>query len=149
MQNFSGVPFKAETAHGFTSVNGIAKFSPAGIVLEFESKVLGLVSTGVKEERLPIDELLDVKFKKGMMRRSAKIQIRLKSVTRMSALPSDDGKLTLKIGLDDLERARDAVERLQSDMAEHTANLPPPSPPPRSLFDKSEDETQELNEEER
>lgn len=144
MQSFSGVPFKAETAHGFTSVNGIAKFSPAGIVLEFESKVLGLVSTGVKEERLPIDELLDVKFKKGVMKHGAKIQIRLKSVTRLSALPNSDGKLTLKISVDDFERARDAVERLQKDMAEHTANLPPPTPPPRSLFDNSEDETQEL-----
>lgn len=142
--SYSGVPFKAETAHGFTSVNGIAKFSSAGIILEFESKVLGMISTGVKEERLPIDELLDVKFKKGVMRRGAKIQIRLKSVTRMSALPNNDGKLTLKIAADDFDRARDAVERLQKDMADHAASLPPPHPPLRSLFDNSEDETQEL-----
>ncbi len=147
MQSFSGVPFKTETAHGLTSVNGIAKFSSAGIILEFESKVFGLVSTGVKEERLPIDELLDVKFKKGLMKRGAKVQIRLKSVTRLSALPNSDGKLTLKISSDDFERARDAVERLQKDMAEHAASLPPPHPPLRSLFDNSEDETQELTEE--
>lgn len=127
-------------------MNGIAKFSSAGIILEFESKVLGMISTGVKEERLPIDELLDVKFKKGVMKRGAKVQIRLKSVTRLSALPNSDGKLTLKIGVDDFERARDAVERLQKDMADHAASLPPPH---RSLFDNSEDETQELIEEER
>ncbi len=147
MQNFTSVPFKTESSHGLTSVNGMAKFSPAGIVLEFESKVFGLISTGVKEERLPIDELLDVKFKKGVMRRGAKIQIRLKSVTRLSALPNSDGKVTLRITADDFERARDAVERLHRDMAEHTASLPPPHPPLRSLFDNSEDETQELRDE--
>ena len=127
-----------------SNINGVAKFSPAGIVLEFESKLLGLISTGVKEARLPISELLDVKFKKGMLKRGAKIEIRLNSFGQISSLPHNDGKVVLKLDADDFERGRDAVEALNKDMAQNLASLPPPHPPIGSLFDGSEDDTQEL-----
>ncbi len=141
MQSFTTVPFKAESEHGITHAHGMAKFSSAGIVLEFEAKILGLLSQGIKEIRLPIGELLDVTFKKGLWRRSSKIIIRLRSITKLADLPNKGGKIILKIAKDDFERARDAVERLQKEMSE-----PPDlqASPPRSLFDSSEDETQEL-----
>lgn len=141
MQSFTTVPFKAESEHGITHAHGMAKFSSAGIVLEFEAKILGLLSQGIKEIRLPIGELLDVTFKKGLWRRSSKIIIRLRSITKLADLPNKGGKIVLKIAKDDFERARDAVERLQKEMSEPPelqASLP------RSLFDNSEDETQEL-----
>lgn len=144
MQSFTSVPFKTESAHGFTSVNGVAKFSSAGIVLEFESKFLGLISHGVKEVRLPLDELLDVKFKKGVMKRGAKIEIRTKTFATLAALPNDNGRVTLKLVRDDFERGQEAVARIQKDMAEHTANLPPTHTPVSVLFDESEDDTKEL-----
>lgn len=146
MQSFSSVPFKTESAHGLTSVNGVAKFSSAGIVLEFEGKLFGLISQGVKEVRLPINELLDVKFKKGMMKRGAKIEIRTKSFATLAELPNDNGKVTLKLVRDDFERASEAVERIQKDMTEYTAQLPPTHTPVSVLFDESEDETKELKE---
>lgn len=142
MQSFTSVPFKAES--GLSSVNGVAKFSSAGIVLEFESKFLGMISTGVKEARLSIGELLDVKFKKGVMKRGAKIEIRLKSFAKLTELPNSEGKITLKLLPDDFERARDAVVQLQKDMASHAADLPPTHTPVSVLFDESEEETQEL-----
>ena len=142
MQSFTSVPFKTET--GLSQVNGVAKFSPAGIVLEFESKFLGFISTGVKEARLPIGELLDVKFKKGVMKRGSKIEIRLNSFTALAKIPNTEGKITLKIEREDFDRARDAVDRIEKDMAEQKASLPPPHPPMRSLFDDSEDDTEEL-----
>ena len=143
MQSFTSVPFKTET--GLSQVNGVAKFSPAGIVLEFESKLLGLISTGIKEARLSIGELHDVKFKKGVMKHGTKIEIRLNSFAKLTELPNSKGKITLKLFPDDFERARDAVARLEKDMAEHNANLPPPHPPLKSLFDESEDDTKELD----
>lgn len=146
MQSFTSVPFKSESDSGFTSVNGVAKFSSAGIVLEFESKVLGLISKGVKEERLPLAELLDVRFKKGVLKRGAKIEIRLKSFTRLIELPNKEGKLTLKISSEDFERARDAVDRLQKDMAAELAQIPPTHTPVSVLFDPGEEETRELTE---
>ena len=144
MQNFTSVPFKSESTHGLTSVNGVAKFSRAGIVLEFESKLFGLISNGVKEARLSTRDILDVKFKKGLFKRGAKIEIRLKSFAKLAELPSSEGKMVLKTAVDDFERARDAVEKLQKDMAELTESLPPTHTPVSVLFDESEEDTQEL-----
>jgi hypothetical protein len=65
--SFTSVPFKTES--GFSTVNGVAKFSSAGVVLEFESKLFGILPGGVKEARLPLTEILDVKFRKGFLKR--------------------------------------------------------------------------------
>jgi hypothetical protein len=139
MQTFISVPFKSE--HGLKQVHGVAKFSPAGIVLEYESKIIGLISTGLKDAQIPMEEIHDVKFRKGVMKRGAKIEIRLKSMRRLSELPNSEGKVALSVTKDDWDHARDAVERIQKDLAEHTASLPPPHPPLESIF---EDDTAEL-----
>jgi hypothetical protein len=145
---FTSVPFKAESEHGLTSVNGVAKFSAAGVVLEFESKLFGLIGGGVKEVRLPIDEILDVKFRKGFFKRLAKIEIRMKTFGKLAELPNKNGKLTLKLVYDDFDRAQSAVEHLQKDLAQHEATLPPPRTPVAELFvEESEDETKALNKE--
>lgn len=142
MQSFISVPFKTES--GISSVNGVAKFSSAGVVLEFESKLFGIISNGVKEARLSVSEILDVKFKKGVFKRGAKIEIRTKSMAKLSELPNREGKMTLKLRADDFERGRDAVAELQKDMAENAASLPPTHTRVSALFDRSEDDTQEL-----
>lgn len=142
---FTSVPFKTESAHGLSKINGVAKFSPAGIVLEFESKWFGIIGGGVKEVRLPIGEILDVKFKKGIFKRGSKIVIRTKTFATLAALPNDDGKLTLGLERDDFERGEAAVAQLQKDMAGYADELPPPHTPIGELFqDDSEDETKQL-----
>lgn len=142
MQNFTSIPFKTES--GLSQTNGVAKFSSAGIVLEFESKFLGLIGGGVKESRLPLADILDVKFRKGLFKRGAKIEIRTKSFAKLAALPNREGKLTLKLIPDDHERAEAAVAQLNKDLSEHTESLPPTHTPVSVLFDESEEETQEL-----
>lgn len=141
--NFISVPFKTES--GLSQIDGIGKFSPAGIVLEFESKLFGIIKAGVKEIRLPAADILDVKFRKGFFRYGAKIEIRLKSFTRLSELPNKDGKITLKLVRDDFERAREAVLKLQKDMTEQRESLPPTHTPVSRLFDETEEETKELD----
>ena len=144
MQSFTSIPFKTES--GLSSVNGVAKFSTAGIVLEFESKLFGLFGSGVKEARLPLAEILDVKFRKGVFKRGAKIEIRMKSFAELAKLPNTEGKLVLKLSPDDHERARQAVEQLNKDLVGHTDSLPPTHTPVSVLFDESEEETKELTE---
>jgi hypothetical protein len=145
-QGYTGVPFKAEKYSGLAEVNGIAKFSPAGIVLEFETKILGLLPGVVQEVRLAISEILDLKFKKGVFKRSAKIEIRVNSVLKLAELPNTDGKVILKLGRDDLVRGEAAVLQMQREMAGYQEQLPPTQTPVSSLFaDESEDETKELN----
>ncbi|MEQ1763999.1 MAG: hypothetical protein ABL984_12755 [Pyrinomonadaceae bacterium] len=145
-QGFISVPFKTESAHGLTSYNGVAKFSPAGIVLEFESKIFGLIPGGVKEVRLPIGEILDIKFKKGFLRLGAKIVIRTKTFAVLAAMPNDNGRVTLKLIRDDFELGRSAVDQIHKDMSGYAAELPPPRTPVGELFgDESEDETRPLS----
>jgi hypothetical protein len=145
---FTSVPFKTESAHGLTQVNGVAKFSTAGVVLEFESKLFGLIGGGVKEVRLPKDDILDIKFRKGVFKRGAKIEIRTKTFSKLAELPSSDGKLTMKLARDDFDRGQAAVEQLQKDLAAHAEQLPPPRTPVSQLFEEdTEEETKFLNRE--
>lgn len=145
-QGFTTVPFKTESHHGLTSINGIAKFSAAGIVLEFEPKLLGLIAGGVKEVRIPISEILDIKFKKNLMSSSSKITIRTHNFSVLAELPNEDGKMTIKLIKDDYERGKNAVEKLQKDIDQYRSQLPPPQMPVSSLFQEdSEDETKQLN----
>lgn len=139
-QNFISVPFKTEGAHGLTTVDGIAKFSGAGIILEFETKIIGLVKTGVKEVRLPVGEILDVKFRKGFMKRFAKIEIRMKNFTALSEVPNEGGKIKLKLVHDDFERGREAVGRLHNEVVEYKEVEPPVHTPVSRLFDENEDD---------
>jgi hypothetical protein len=145
MQSFTSVPFKTESAHGLSQVNGIAKFSSAGIVLEFESKLFGLIGGGVKEVRIPMAEILDVRFRKGLFKLGSKIVVRTRTFTKLAELPNTDGKLTLKLVRDDFERGKEAVEQLQKDLAGHDESLPPPQTPVSQLFeDETEEETRPL-----
>jgi hypothetical protein len=145
-QGFTSVPFKTESSHGLTSYNGVAKFSPAGIVLEFESKILGMIPGGVKEVRLPIAEILDIKFKKGLLKLGSKIVIRTRTFAVLSAMPNDNGRVTLKLIREDFELGKNAVEQIQKEMAGYAAELPPPRTPVGDLFqDESEEETRSLD----
>ena len=142
MQSFTTIPFKTES--GISQINGVAKFSSAGIVLEFESKLFGLISSGIKEARLAMVDVLDVKFRKGVFKHGAKIEIRMKSLAKLSEVPNKEGKVILKLQPDDFENARDAVARFQREMSEHLESLPPAHTPVSVLFDESEDITKDL-----
>lgn len=110
---FISIPFKVSSSHGLTEAHGIAKFSPAGIVIEFESKLLGLVGGEIKEIRLALDEILDIKFRKGFFKFFSKIQIRSQTYSKLAELPNDSGKVNLGIKREDFELAREAVEQMQ------------------------------------
>lgn len=143
--NFTSVSFKIDD--NFTQIAGVGKFSQAGVVLEYEGKIFGIIKSGVKEARIGTDEILDVKFRKGFFKRGARIEIRLKSFTRLSEVPNKDGKITLKLRRDDFERGEEAAARLQKDLREYQESLPPTRTPVSRLFDGSEDETKELENE--
>lgn len=145
MQSFISVPFKIDD--NFSQIAGIGKFSTAGIVLEYEGKIFGIIKSGVKESKISVDEILDIKLKKGLLKRSAKIEIRTKTFSKLAEVPNKEGKITLKIERDDIERAEEAVAKLQKDLTEFQENLPPTHTPVSRLFEETEDdaETKKLN----
>ena len=129
-----------------THAHGVAKFSSAGVVLEFEAKLFGLIGSGVKEVRLPIGEILDANFRRGVFKRGAKIVIRMKSFAKLAEVPNQDGKLTLKLVREDFDRGQSAVEQLQKSLIQHAESLPPPHTPIGELFtEENEDETKQLS----
>lgn len=140
-QGFINVPFKAES--GLSQVDGMGKFSAAGVVLEFESKLFGIIKGGVKEARITSDEILDVKFRKGFLKVGARIEIRLKDFAKLAKLPNKDGKLTLKIKKDDFDRARQAVAALETASVDSAERLPPGASPVSRLFDESDEDIKE------
>jgi len=153
---FIGVPFKAENGNGLSESHGIAKFSEAGIVLEFESKFLGLIGGEVKEVRIGLDEILDIKFKKGIYKFFSRIQIRLGNLEKLSRLPNESGRIKLKIKREDFELARKAFEQtmlyLSGDepgelpgVRDTNDQLPPAQTSVNELFDTEKFKTNDLN----
>ena len=140
MNNFTSVPFKIDD--NFSQIAGIGKFSAAGIVLEYEGKIFGIIKSGVKESRIALEDILDVKFRRGFLKKGARIEIRLKSFAKLSQTPNRDGKIILKVLRDDFERAEEAIARLEKDLSEHQAAQPPTHTPVSRLF--SGDETGDL-----
>lgn len=145
MQGYITVPFKIDD--NFSQIAGIGKFSTAGIVLEYEGKIFGIIKSGVKESKISVDEILDIKLKKGLLKRSAKIEIRTKTFSKLAEVPNKEGKITLKIERDDIERAEEAVAKLQKDLTEYQENIPPTHTPVSRLFEEETDEaeTKKLN----
>lgn len=150
-QNFISVPFKAES--GIKEYNGIAKFSSAGIIFELEGKYFGLFGEEVKEVRVAIDEILDIKFRKGFFKFFAQIQLRLKNFTKLSELPNESGKIKLKIKREDFDLAKGAVAKINAlmlgeDMSklvdETKQELPPAPTSVNELFDTEKLETNDL-----
>jgi hypothetical protein len=140
--SFITVPFKLDD--NFSQVSGVGKFSGAGIVLEYEGKLFGIIKSGVKESRIALEDVLDVKFKKGVFKRGARIEIRLKSFTKLTEVPNKDGKIILKLVRDDFERGAEAVLKLQKDLSEHQQSLPPAHTPVSRLFTGEDEDTEEL-----
>lgn len=143
--NFISIPFKIEAEHGLTSGDGIAKISSAGIVLEFEMKIIGLVKTGAKDVRLPLEEILSVNFKKGFFKYGTKIEIRMQSFLKLSEVPNQDGKIILRIPRDQHEQAKEAVDFLLKNLSQFNESLPPPQTPVRSLFEGDDLDTNKLD----
>ncbi len=153
--NLISVPFKADSGSGLKEYNGIAKFSPAGIVFEFESKYFGFIGSEVKEVRISLDEILDIRFRKGFYKFFAQIQLRLKNFTKLSELPNESGKVKLKIKREDFELAQNAVEQTIQFMSGvdpqslqepnyQNEQLPPVQTSVNELFDTDKLETNKL-----
>ena len=144
-EGFTSVPFKAESSNGLREYIGIAKFSSAGIIFEFESKLFGLIGGEVKDVRVGLDEILDIKFRKGVFKIFSSIQIRLKHFAKFSDLPNNNGKIKLKIKREDFELAKNAVEQTLRQFNEPNEQLPPAQTSVGELFDTEKLDTNKLD----
>lgn len=144
---FYSIPFKTSDEHGIKNFIGVAKLSPFGVVLEFESKWFGLIRDDLTEARLPLAEILDIRIRKGIFGLGAKIEIRTRTFATLASLPHKNGRIRLKIHREDLPPAKAAVTEMQKALEEYRASLPPPHSPVSNLFTTDPDatETEKLN----
>jgi hypothetical protein len=115
---FVTIPFKVE-GDGMERAEGLAKFSPVGIVLEFDTKFLGMIKTGYKDIRIPKSEIMDVKLVHGLFNSNfekffhTRIHIRLNNYLLMSEIPSKDGRIIMQINRRDRDLADLALVALE------------------------------------
>ena len=112
--NFISVPFKADGSDGLYEVRGIGKFSSAGLIIEYEAKLLGLFGKEVKEVRFGLEDIVDVKFKKGFFKFFSRIHIRINNVAKFGSLPNKSGKFVMSLKREDFELGERAVQYLNS-----------------------------------
>lgn len=136
-KGFISIPFKiSEVTGGFSNVNGMAKVSSAGIILEYEQKFIGLIKTGIKEIQIPIEQIERIKFKKGWV--NTKLEIWLNNFQTLSQIPNKNGRIVLDLSKEDRKIAEEAVQILERSTEEYEAELPPPKTPVSSLFETDE-----------
>ncbi|MDQ3322231.1 MAG: hypothetical protein M3525_07355 [Acidobacteriota bacterium] len=142
---FISIPFKIDGSQtgGFKAVDGLAKISRAGIVLEFEAKIFGIMRTGVKEVRVPVKEIEAVKIKKRFFKLT--LEIWLNNFKTLSEIPNKDGRIVLQIQKDDRERAEKSAQLLEKLLLEQEAMDFIESPVSRLFGD--EDEAKKLKNE--
>jgi len=142
--NFISLPFKIDGSQtgGFKTVDGIAKFSAAGIVLEFEAKIFGIMKTGVKEVRVPLAEIETVEVRKKFFRHT--LEIWLNNFKTLNEIPNKDGRIVLQIAKDDRARA-DQIKRLLEKTRLELETIEFLKSPVSRLFGE-DDETKELKE---
>lgn len=141
-QGFSSIAFNGMSdKNGIRQISGIAKFSSAGIVVEFESKLFGIIKNGIREIKIALGEILDVKFKKGFLKVGAKIEIRLNTFAKLSELPNKNGRLILKVVREDFAEAEKAVAKLQADLVNLQKSQSLEQSPVSRLFRDSEEDS--------
>ncbi|MFV0389569.1 MAG: hypothetical protein ACK5NT_12535 [Pyrinomonadaceae bacterium] len=120
--NFISCPFKIHKS--ISSIYGIAKFSGAGIVIEYREKYIDLIDGELKEIRIPRNEINAAYFRKGFFPFSGYISVSINNLSRALALLTDDGTLKLKVKRKDIALANLAIEALHdSFLPNDEANL--------------------------
>lgn len=139
-----------------TTVEGLAKISPAGIVLEFEKKLFGLLKEDVREIRIPVGEIIGIKLKSGVFNSKIerylynKLELRLNNLARLEGLPFKGGAAMLKIKRADLDSAEQAVAIIDAALR-GSVNIPgnpqaafPAESPLQRMLNHDDTETLEL-----
>ncbi len=119
--NYISIAFKIDGSQtgGFKTVDGMAKISRAGVVVEFEAKIFGIMKTGIKEVRIPLKEIEEVRVGRKFFRHS--LEIWLNNFRTLSEIPNKDGRIILQISKEDRPRAEQAARVLQTARSETDA----------------------------
>lgn len=136
--NYISISFKIDGSQtgGFKTVDGMAKISRAGVVVEFEAKIFGIMRTGIKEVRIPLAEIEEVRVSRKFFRHT--FEIWLNNFKTLSEIPNKTGRIILQISKTDRARAEQAAKILQTARSETDA-LEILNSPVSRLFEETEE----------
>lgn len=119
--NYISIAFKIDGSQtgGFKTVDGMAKISRAGVVVEFEAKIFGIMKTGIKEVRIPLAEIEEVRVSRKFFKHT--FEIWLNNFKTLSDIPNKNGRVILQISKEDRSRAEQAARVLQTARSEADA----------------------------
>ena len=103
--------------HGIAEVAGLARASKYGLILEFETKYLGMLKSGVKEVGISISEIESVNLKEGWLR--TEVIVKARSLRTLTEIPgSHQGQVKLRIPRKEREVAKHAASMLMLHISE-------------------------------
>lgn len=132
------VPFKFEAFGGFGEVQGLARLDAQGLELQFSTRdaLFGVLKSDRRTLRVPLDDLLSVRFAAGFLWMFPRIELRVRDLSALDGLPeSDQGRVSLSLAFRDrhdgrafaadldLMRSRRRIRQL--DMALDQLDVPP------------------------
>ncbi len=136
------VPFKFEAFGGFGEVQGLARIDAQGLELQFSTRdaLFGVLKSDRRTLRVPLDDLLSVRFAAGFLWMFPRIELRVRDLSALDGLPeSDQGRVSLSLAFRDrhdgrafaadLDLMRSRRRILQLDLAiEQLESAPPQAP---------------------
>ena len=136
--NYISIGFKIDGAQtgGFKTVDGMAKISAAGVVIEFEAKIFGIMKTGIREVKIPLHEIEEIRVNRKFFKNT--LEIWLNNFRTLNEIPNKDGRIILQISKADRTRAERAATVLQTARSESDA-LEILNSPVSRLFGNDED----------
>jgi hypothetical protein len=120
LPELSVVPFSIKKVHnGFSKLEGIARASETGLLLEYEVKILGLVKMQVRELNLPLSEIESIQLKKNWF--TTRLIIHTKSLRTLCTVPgSKHAQVILRIPRSNRKKAERLVSMLGFYLSDHT-----------------------------
>lgn len=115
------VPFTIQNVfQGFAETEGILSADNAELKLEFQTSdnILGLLKSGVREVRLPLDKIEEITFRKRWF--GCSLIIRVAEMRSASEIPNfKQGEILLSIAKKHSQAASDLVSSVQLDPVQH------------------------------
>lgn len=103
------VPFQFDTFGGFGEVQGLARLDEQGLELQFSTRdaMFGLLKTGLRSLRIPLDDLLSVRYTAGWFWLMPAIELRVRDLKVLEGLPeSEQGRVSLNLKFRDRHDGR-------------------------------------------
>jgi len=90
---------------GISSVSGVVRDAEDELVIEYQSKILGLIPTDIKTIRIPFREIDEVFFSSSLFK--TRLRIILKTLRSISSFPTPkQGEIQLKIARKNRQQAK-------------------------------------------